>query len=73
MNIHKEVAFEEGICAHLGASGWLYEPGAADRYDRARALFPEDLVAWVKESQPKAWEALETAHGASWAGCGCIP
>jgi type I restriction enzyme R subunit len=63
MSIHKEVAFEDGICTHLGASGWLYEPGAAERYDRTRALFPDDLVAWIKETQPKAWEALEAAHG----------
>ena len=65
MSIHKESAFEDGICTHLGATEWLYEAGSADHYDRTRALFPEDLVAWIKESQPKAWEALETAHGAS--------
>jgi type I restriction enzyme R subunit len=63
MSVHQERAFEDGICAHLGASGWLYEPGAAEPYDRARALFPEDLVAWVKASQPAAWEALEASHG----------
>ncbi len=63
--IHKEIAFEDGICAHLGASGWLYDTASADRYDRARALFPDDIVAWVKESQPKAWEALEASRGAS--------
>jgi hypothetical protein len=53
------------ICAHLGASGWLYEEGAAARYDRARALFPEDLRDWLKDAQPKVWEALEKAHGAA--------
>lgn len=63
MSIHKEIAFEDGICAHLAAHGWLYEAGAADRYDRAHALFTEDLIAWVQDSQKPAWEALAKAHG----------
>ena len=65
MSLHKEIVFEDGICAHLGASSWLYEAGAADRYDRARALFTEDLVAWVKASQPTAWATLEASRGAA--------
>ena len=61
--LHKEIAFEDGICVHLAAHGWLYEPGAAQRFDRALALFPEDLLAWVKETQPEAWEALRRTYG----------
>ncbi len=61
--IHKEIAFEDGICAHLAAHGWLYEADAAARYDRTRALFPEDLVAWVQATQPAAWDALAKSHG----------
>lgn len=64
MSIHKEISFEDEICDHLGASGWLYQPGDASLYDRPRALFPPDLVAWVQVSQPKVWEALEKANGA---------
>ena len=63
MSIHKELAFEDGIYAHLETHGWLYEAGSADRYDRARALFVEDLAAWVQESQPLAWATLEKVHG----------
>ncbi len=63
--IHNEAAFEDGICAHLAAHGWLYEPGAAARYDRVHALFPKDLTAWLQDTQPDAWEALTTAHGAA--------
>ncbi len=29
----------------------------------ARALFPEDVIAWVQESQPEAWQALAKGHG----------
>ncbi len=64
-DVHKEVNFEVEICAHLAAHGWLYAPDDAARYDRARALFPTDLLAWVQETQPKAWEALTNSHGAA--------
>jgi type I restriction enzyme R subunit len=63
MSIHKEVRFEDEICAHLAEHGWLYEPGSAALYDRKRALFAPDLVAWVQETQPKTWEALNRSHG----------
>ncbi|WP_066710883.1 type I restriction endonuclease subunit R [Sphingomonas adhaesiva] len=63
MSIHKEVRFEDEICAHLGAHGWLYDPGSAAHYDRKRALFATDLVAWVQETQPKVWESLSRSHG----------
>jgi len=63
MSLHKEISFENEICDHLGASGWIYEDAAAARYDRGRALFPEDLREWLKDTQPKVWEALEKAHG----------
>jgi type I restriction enzyme R subunit len=65
MSLHKEISFEDEICNHLDAAGWIYEEGAAARYDRERALFPEDLRDWLQETQPKVWEALEKAHGAA--------
>lgn len=65
MSIHKEIEFENDICAHLAANGWLYLEGDAKIYDRARALFPSDLLIWVQETQPKAWATLAKNHGAS--------
>jgi len=65
MNIHKEISFENDICAHLAANGWLYAPGDAAGHDRARALFPADLTAWVQATQPDAWDALAKTHGAA--------
>jgi type I restriction enzyme R subunit len=64
MSLHKEISFEDEVCQYLAAHGWLYSEGAAADYDRARALFPADVLAWVKETQPKAWEELEKNHGA---------
>ena len=63
MNLHREVHFESELCAELAAAGWLHDEGAAARYDRARALFPDDVVAWVRATQPEAWAALEKGHG----------
>lgn len=64
MTLHREIAFEDEICAAMAARGWLYAKGDAARYDRARALFPADVVAWVQATQPMAWEALTKNHGA---------
>ena len=68
MSLHHEINFEEDICVHLARHGWLYQKGAAAAYDRQRALFPADVLAWVQETQPKAWEALHKSHGATAAG-----
>ncbi|PWW48673.1 type I restriction enzyme R subunit [Melaminivora alkalimesophila] len=69
MALHHEIAFEEDICNHLGAHGWLYaapgSEGDAAGYDTARALYPADLLAWVQATQPQAWEALTKNHGAA--------
>eukprot|EP01037_Dinobryon_pediforme_P005926 gene5926-5995_t len=65
MSIHKEIAFEDGICAHLAAAGWLYDPTDVARYDRPRALLRHDLAAWVQETQPEAWDSLTKSHGAA--------
>jgi type I restriction enzyme R subunit len=64
MTLHHEVAFESEICAHLSAQGWLHAPGDAALYDRPRALFPADVLAWVQATQPAAWTTLAKNHGA---------
>ena len=63
MSLHTEINLEVEICEHLVAHGWLYADGDAAKYDRARALFPDDVLAWVQATQPKAWEALTKNHG----------
>lgn len=63
MSLHKEVNFETEICEHLVANGWQHEAGDAAKYDRALALFPEDVLFWVQTTQPKAWATLTKNHG----------
>ncbi|WP_269526356.1 type I restriction endonuclease subunit R [Coraliomargarita parva] len=62
-DIHKEIKFEDEICAYLADHGWRYAEGDHQQYDRTRALFPSDIVAWVQEAQPEAWDTLTKNHG----------
>ena len=64
MRLHKEISFEIEICQYLAAHGWVYGEGDAAGYDRARALFPVDVLAWVQTTQPQAWETLTKNRGA---------
>lgn len=48
---HQEKAFQESIARHLGSAGWLVSTDASG-YDVQRALFPEDLLGWLQESDP---------------------
>ena len=65
MSLHTEVNFENEICAWLAAHGWLHDKADSATYDRARAFFPPDVVAWARVSQPQAWDALVKSHGAA--------
>lgn len=59
--IHAESNFEKEIVAHLVRHGWI--EGDAARYDAVRALYADDVVGWVRDSQPKAWAKLVDVHG----------
>ena len=64
MSLDRELAFETEVCEYLASHGWLYAEGDAQRYDRARALFPSDVLDFVQTTQPKEWAALTKSHGA---------
>jgi type I restriction enzyme R subunit len=59
---HNEVVFEAEICAYLKDHGWLYSANDTG-YDRERALFPEDLFAWLEATQKPAYEKALKAAG----------
>ena len=57
MGIQHEDAFETEICEYLEAHGWEYSPND-DGYDRERALFPDDVFAWLEATQPDQLKKL---------------
>ena len=40
-----------------------YVPIAREGFDRERAIFPETVLAFIRETQPKEWAKLEALHG----------
>ncbi|MBN8455306.1 MAG: DEAD/DEAH box helicase family protein [Candidatus Accumulibacter sp.] len=58
---HSETAFESVIEAHLLQNGCV--PVAREGFDRERAIFPETVLAFIRETQPKEWAKLEALHG----------
>ena len=58
---HSESAFETVIEAHLLRNGYV----SVDRegFDRDRAIFPEVVLAFIRETQPREWARLEALHG----------
>lgn len=58
---HSEGAFETIIEATMLANGAVPEP--ASGFDRDRAIFPETVLSFIRETQPKDWKALEALHG----------
>ena len=58
---HSEAAFETVIEAHLLQNG--YVSIAREGFDRDRAIFPETVFAFIRETQPKEWAKLEALHG----------
>lgn len=60
--IHHECELERHIVEQLTAAGWLL--GQSGAYDAARALYPEDVIGWISESQPQAWDKISSLNGA---------
>lgn len=61
MTVHTEAAFEDTIERHLALHGW--RSLAPSGYDRALGLFPDELLAFIEESQQKEWEQLKLRLG----------
>lgn len=54
---HLESVLENEIAEHLAANDWLYSPTDVG-YDRELALFPEDVLGWLEQSQPTEFERV---------------
>ncbi len=56
----KEAQFQQDIIDALCAQGWL--SGPASGYDRALALYPEDLLAYFQAAWPERWDRFAKAN-----------
>lgn len=56
-----EAAFETAIEAALLGEG--YTRVDAKGFDRERAIFPDEALAFIRSTQGKVWEKLEALHG----------
>lgn len=62
MNIAREITFEDAIEKYLIDHGG-YRKGNPEEFDRNLAFNKNTVLAFLQESQPKAWEKLAKTHG----------
>jgi hypothetical protein len=58
---HTERRFEDAIQIELCARG--YDKGSPDKYDAERALFPHDVIDYIRLSQAKKWQSFVDLQG----------
>jgi type I restriction enzyme R subunit len=58
---HIERRFEDAIDLELCGRG--YVKGSPDKFDAERALFPRDVIDYIKLSQAKKWQSLVDLQG----------
>lgn len=58
---YTEQNFEEHIEEHLLDSG--YRKGEPESYDKDLCLIPDEIIAFIQNTQPKEWEKLEKQYG----------
>ena len=59
---HSEAAFETSVQACLLEHGYIEV--AKESFDPARAIFPDTVLAFIRETQPAEWAKLALLHGA---------
>lgn len=63
MPAHHEIHLESYLVKQLLENGWV--EGHSKHYDAVRALYPEDVVGWIQNSQPQTWEKLCRLNGSA--------
>ena len=59
---HKEIQFEDEICAFMQSAGWVVEKSPVG-YDRELALYPDKIFDFILKTQAKEWEKYTTTYG----------
>lgn len=52
----QEKIFQDDILDQMQSQGWLL--GQSNKYNKSLALYPEDVIAFVKATQPEQWDKL---------------
>jgi type I restriction enzyme R subunit len=55
-----ELTFQNDMIAQLLANGWLL--GKAEHYNRELALYPEDVLGFVKDTQDEQWQKFRALY-----------
>lgn len=56
----QEVVFQNDILDQMQSHGWLL--GESKNYDKELALYPEDIISFIKTTQPEQWEKQLKIH-----------
>lgn len=62
MSKHKERQFQIEIVEHLTSHNWV--EGEATGYNKELALYPDDIISYIKSTQPQAYEKMQKREGA---------
>lgn len=60
MSKANELTFQNDMISQLLANGWLL--GKAEHYNRELALYPEDVLGFVKDTQDEQWQKFCTLY-----------
>lgn len=60
---HKENQFETEIVKHLSLTTWI--EGTSLGYDKELALYPDDLLTFIKTTQPQAYDKMVKREGSN--------
>ncbi|MFA0338108.1 type I restriction endonuclease subunit R [Vibrio breoganii] len=52
----RELQFQNDILDQMQSQGWLL--GESNKYNKELALYPEDVIAFAKATQPEQWDKL---------------
>jgi len=61
MKVYNESAFETALTETLLSMG--YQAISPDTFDREQAIFPDQVISFIRTTQQKIWEKLAALHG----------
>ena len=59
-NKAQEVVFQNDILDQMQSHGWLL--GESNKYNKELALYPEDVISFIKTTQPEQWKKQLKIH-----------